>query len=87
MANQVDVVIKVAYKVIGDIMCCSPSVPDKFPLRHFVFDMGAGQVNRQQDQTVAQHIHSICRERTVKCDQTGLFVFPISIYTTTSWRG
>lgn len=43
-------------------MCCSTSVPDKLPLRHFVFDVGAGQVNGQQNQTVAQHIHSICRE-------------------------
>lgn len=40
-------------------MCCSASVPDKLPLGHFVFDVGAGQVNGQQNQTVAQHIHSI----------------------------
>lgn len=54
-------------------MCCSASVPDKLPLGHFVFDMGAGQVNGKQDQTVAQHIHSICREIIVNCEQTGLF--------------
>lgn len=47
MTNQVYVVIEVAYKVIGDIMCCSASVPDKLPLGHLVFDMGAGQVNGQ----------------------------------------
>lgn len=73
MANQVNVVIEVTYKVIRDIMCCSASVPDKLSLRHFVFDVGAGQVNGQQDQTVAQHIHSICREMIPNSDQTGLF--------------
>lgn len=62
MTNQVYVIIEVAHKVIRDIMCCSASVPDKLPLGHFVFDVGAGQVNRQQDQTVAQHIHSIRTE-------------------------
>ncbi len=69
VANQVYVVIEVAYEVIRDIMCCSASVPDKLPLGHFVFDMGAGQVDGQQDQTVAQHIHSICREIIVNRDQ------------------
>ncbi len=62
MTNQVNVVIEVAYKVIRDIMCRSASVSDKLPLGHFVFDMGTRQVNGQQDQTVAQHIHSICGE-------------------------
>lgn len=62
MANQVNVVIEVADKVIRDVVCCSASVPDKLPLGHFVFDVGAGQVDGQQDQTVAQHIHRICRE-------------------------
>lgn len=65
MANQVYVVIQVANKVIRDIMGCSASVPDKLPLGHFVFDVRAGQVNGQQDQTVAQHIHRICRETTL----------------------
>lgn len=62
VANQVYVVIEVAYKVIRDIMCRSASVPDKLPLGHFIFDVGAGEVDGQQDQTVAQHIHGICRE-------------------------
>lgn len=65
MANQVYVVIQVANKVIRDIMGCSASVPDKLPLGHFVFDVRAGQVNGQQDQTVAQHIHRIWTEAQV----------------------
>lgn len=78
MANKVYVVIEVAYKVIRDIMCCTASVPDELPFRHFVFDMRAGQVDGQQDQTVAQHIHCICREMTVDSDQIGLFLFLMS---------
>lgn len=65
VANQVYVVIEVAYKVIRDIMCRSASVPDKLPLGHFVFDVGAGEVDGQQDQTVAQHIHGIRTEAQV----------------------
>lgn len=61
VANQVYVVIEVADKVIRDVMSRSASVPDKLPLGHFVFDVGAGQVDGQQDQTVAQHVHSVCR--------------------------
>lgn len=64
MSNQVNVIIEMADKVIGDIMCCSASVPDKLPLRHFVFHMRAGEVDGQQNQTVAQHVHSVCRETT-----------------------
>lgn len=75
MTNQVYVVIEVAHKVIRDIMRCSASVPDELSLGHFVFDVGAGQVNGKQDQTVAQHIHRICREMIVNGDQTGLFCF------------
>lgn len=62
MTNQVYVVIEVTNKVIRDIVCCSASIPDKLPLGHFVFDVRAGQVDGQQDQTVAQHIHSIGAE-------------------------
>lgn len=32
VANQVYVVIEVAYEVIRNVMCCSASVPDKLPL-------------------------------------------------------
>lgn len=42
----------------------SASVPDELPLGHLVFDVGAGQVDGQQDQTVAQHVHGVCREAT-----------------------
>lgn len=62
-------------------MCCSASVPDKLPLGHFVFDMGAGQVNGEQDQTVAQHIHSICGEIIVNCEQTRFFLILTSFHT------
>lgn len=75
VTNQVYVVVEVAHEVIRDIMCCSASVPDKLPLGHFVFDVGAGQVNGQQDQTVAQHIHRICGEMRVHRGQTGPFRF------------
>lgn len=74
VADQVNVVIEVAYKVIRNIMCCSASVPDELPFRHFVFDVGAGQVNGQQDQTVAKHINSICREMILNCDQTSVTI-------------
>lgn len=62
MANQVDVIVEVAYEVIRDIMRCSSSVPDKLPLGHFVFHMWAGEVDGEQDKAVAQHIHSIRTE-------------------------
>lgn len=62
MADQVYVVIEVADKVIRDVMCCSASVPDKLPLGHLVFDVGTGQVDGQEDQTVAEHVHSIWTE-------------------------
>lgn len=74
VADQIYVVVEVAYEVVWDIMCRSASVSDELPLGHFVFDMGTGQVDWQQDQTVAQHIHSICRETRVNDDseQTAL---------------
>lgn len=61
MTDQVNVVVEVADKVIGDVVRRSPRVPDELPLGHFVFDVGAAQVDGQQDQTVAQHVHSVCR--------------------------
>lgn len=70
MTNQVYVVIEVAHKVVRDVVRRSASVPDELSLGHFVFDVGAGQVNGEQDQTVAQHIHRICGEMTVDRDQT-----------------
>lgn len=81
MADQVYIVIEVAYEVIRDVMCCSASVPDELPLGHFVFDVGAGQVDGQQDQTVAQHIHRICRETRLNREQTGLLSFLTSFHT------
>ena len=62
MANKVYIIIEMAYEVIWNIMCCSASVPDKLPLWPFIFDMWAGEVDGQQDQTVAQDVYSICGE-------------------------
>lgn len=62
VSDQVDIIIQMAHKVIRDIMCCSAGVPDKLPLRHFILHVRTGEVDGQQDQTVAQHIHSVCRE-------------------------
>ena len=59
MANQVNVVIEMPHKVIGNVVGCASSVSDELPLGHFVFDVGARQVNGQQDQTVAQDVDRI----------------------------
>lgn len=66
VSDQVDIIVEMANKVFRDIMCCSAGVPDKLPLRHFILHMRTGEVYGQQNQTVAQHIHSICRE-AVEC--------------------
>lgn len=64
MTDQVYVVVEVAHEVVGDVVRRSPSVPDELPLGHLVFDVGAAQVDGEQDQTVAQHVHRICGETT-----------------------
>lgn len=71
MADQVYVVVEVAHEVVRHIMRCSASVPDKLPLRHFVFDVWAGQVDGQQDETVAQHVHGVWTEAQLS-DQPGV---------------
>lgn len=62
MADQVYVVVEVAYEVVRHVVRCSASVLDELPLGHFVFDVWAGQIDGQQDQTVAQHVHSVRTE-------------------------
>lgn len=32
VTNQVNVIVKMAYKVLGDVMCSSARVPDELPL-------------------------------------------------------
>ena len=59
MANQVNVVVEMPHKVIRDVVGCAASVSDELPLGHFVFDVGAGQVDGQQDQTVAQDVDRV----------------------------
>lgn len=68
MADQVDVIVEVAYEVIRNIVRRSSCVPDKLPLGHFVFHVWAGEVDGEQDKAVAQHIHSICREKAPDWD-------------------
>lgn len=71
MSDQVNVVIEVSHEVIGDVMSCSPCVSDELPLGHFVFDVRAGQVDGQQDETVAQHVHGVRTEAEIP-DQPGV---------------
>lgn len=65
VTDQVYVVIEVADKVVRDVVSRPARVPDELPLRHFVLDVRAGQVDGQQDQAVAQHVNRICTDR--KC--------------------
>lgn len=62
VANQVNVVVEVAHEVVGDVVRRPARVPDELPLGHFVFHVRAGEVDGQQDQTVAQHVHGVCRQ-------------------------
>lgn len=62
VANQVYVVVEVAHKVVRDVVRRPASVPDELPLGHLVFDVRAAQVDGEQDQTVAQDVHSVCKE-------------------------
>lgn len=66
MANQVYVVIEMADKVVRDVVCGSASVPDELPLGHLVFDVRTGEIDGQQDQTVAQDVHGVCGDTTTR---------------------
>lgn len=59
VANQVDVVVQVAHKVVGDVVRRPAGVADELPLGHLVLDMWAAEVDGQQDETVAQHVNGI----------------------------
>ena len=62
MATKVNVVIHVAESLVSNTSGCVTEVPDEFPLGHFVLDVGTGEVHAQQDEGVADHIQTICRE-------------------------
>lgn len=59
MANQIDVVIEVAYKVLADVLSGPSRVSNELSLRHLVFYVRTGQVNGEQDERVAQHVHCV----------------------------
>jgi len=50
MANQVYIVIQVTSKLVVDASDGATCVPDKLPLRHFVFDVRTRQVDGQHYQ-------------------------------------
>lgn len=59
VANQVDVVVQVAHKVVGDVVRRPAGVADELALGHLVLDVRAAEVDGQQDEAVAQHVNSI----------------------------
>lgn len=61
MADEIDVVVKMADKVLADVLGSVARVADKLAFGHLVLDVRAGQVYRQQDERVAEHIHGIWR--------------------------
>lgn len=61
VANQVDVVVQVAHKIVGDVVRRPAGVADELPLGHLVFDVRTAEVDWQQDEAVAQHVHGIWR--------------------------
>lgn len=71
MSDQVDVVIQVSYKVVRNVMSGAAGVSDELAFGHFVFDMGTGQVDGQQDETVAQDVNGIGAEAKL-ADQPGV---------------
>lgn len=66
MADQIDVVIEVAYKVLADVLSSPSCVSDELSLRHLVFYVRAGQVDGEQDERVAQHVDCVCKTPTEK---------------------
>lgn len=70
MADQIDVVIEVAYEILTDVLSCPPGVSDKFSLGHLVLHVRTGEINGEKDEGVAQNIHCICKrkERCVYCN-------------------
>lgn len=63
MADEINVVVEVTHKVLADVLGGAARVPDELPLGHFVFHVRAGQIDGQQDEGVAQHVHGIWEGR------------------------
>lgn len=59
VTDQVNIVVKVSHKVVRNVVGGSASVSDELPLGHLVFDVRAGQVDGQQDETVAEDVDGI----------------------------
>lgn len=47
MANKVDVVIKVPYKIFANVLSSTTGISNKFSLGHFILHMRAGEVDGQ----------------------------------------
>lgn len=67
MADQIDVVIEVAYKVFADVLSCPSCVSDKFSFGHLVLYVRAGEVDGEKDEGVAQNVHCVCKTRKERC--------------------
>lgn len=63
VADQIDVVIQVTHKVLADVLCGAARVADELALGHLVLHVWAAQVDGEQDERVAQHVHGICNTR------------------------
>lgn len=50
MADQIDVVIEVPYKVLADVQSSSPCVSDKLPLGHLVLYVRTRQIDGEKDE-------------------------------------
>lgn len=70
VANQVDVVVQVAHKVVGDVVRRPAGVADELPLGHLVLDMRAAEVDGQQDEAVAQHVNGIWKGNSADVTQS-----------------
>lgn len=60
MADQIDVVVQVAHKVLADVLGGAARVADELALGHLVLHVWAAEVDGEQDERVAQHVHGIC---------------------------
>lgn len=69
MADQINVVVQMTHKVLTDVLCGSARVADELTLGHLVFDVWAGQINGQQDERVAQHVHGVCNTKDTRIEK------------------
>lgn len=50
MADQIDVVVEMAHKVLTDVLGGTACVADELPLGHLVLHVRAGQIDGQQNE-------------------------------------